>query len=191
VFRNRCKVAMAASGLCLLAAVLVVGFAGWTPGKARATSAPIENGWLGTGTAGATVGKATATSGREGKLISVVFVQQKASIENGSGGFTEFVVSGPVLKHHKTVGFGVVRCTFAASGQGPNQGLAECDGTFNFGPPFPGGSQITIQGLSSPATHWFNAITGGTGRYAHARGEVDSRNIGTTNKIGLIFHVTT
>src|SRR4051794_36319248 len=72
VFRNRCKVAMAASGLCLLTALVVVGLVGWTPGKARATSAPIENGWLGTGTPGATVGKANATSAREGKLISVV-----------------------------------------------------------------------------------------------------------------------
>jgi hypothetical protein len=188
MLKKRWILILGGGALCLLGIAALVAS---TLGTASASTRPLHNGWLGSGTSTATLnGQLANTTGGHGKEVRVVFVQQSVLVNTTSNGFTQFVVSGPVIRRSKTVGFGVVRCAVAAPAPAPNQGLAECDGTFNLGSPFPAGSQITIQGLSSPATHWFNAITGGTGHFSEARGVVESQNIGTTNKISLDFRVT-
>jgi hypothetical protein len=148
----------------------------------------IRSGWLGTGRSAANSAERTASSAvKADKTIRTIFVQENFLLNSVRDGFAEFVVSGPLYNPAETrrVGFGIVRCAVAV----PDEGLAECDGTFNLGRPFPRGAQITIQGLSSPATHWFNAITGGTGKYREVDGQVEARNIGTTNKVETIFHL--
>ena len=144
----------------------------------------LGGGWLGHASSARASAGPAQLSGRSDGELRLVFVQSQV-LTNSPGGFDDFAVSGPVRRQGTTVGFGIVRCAIAA----PDQGLGDCSGTFNLGGSFPHGGQITIHGMTSSATHWFNAITGGTGRFAHASGQVEARNIGTTNRIGLIFHL--
>ena len=147
----------------------------------------LENAWLGTEWSQTDIGATRSRNSEAEKVVRVVFVQESFVDGGDPEGLYQFKVSGRVYNASETkrVGFAGVHCTLIHS----KKGLAECEGTFNLGDDFPGGSQITIQGFSSPATHWFNAITGGTGRYREANGEAEARNIGTTNKVEVTFHI--
>ena len=183
--RNRWSF-VAVLAACLVSAAAIAAVASATSGSSR-TAARIPTGWLGTATHGVSAARHAGPSSVSGVTIRAVFVQPSFRLNAGDpGGFDEFAVSGPLRKHGVRVGFGIVRCAISA----PDQDLGDCSGVFNLGGRFPDGSQITIQGLTSPATDWFNAITGGTGRFANATGEVEAENIGTTNRIRLTFHVT-
>lgn len=167
--------------ICVVALViLVVGLA------TGATTRPnVRNGWLGTGDVKAARRVVQNQGGANEHTFRAVFVQEHFAINVHPDGFDEFVISGPVRNAAETrrIGFLAGHCTQA------DPQLFECELTANFGPPFPGGSSISIQGLSSAATHWFNAVTGGTGRFDEVSGEVEARNIGATNKIALVFHL--
>jgi hypothetical protein len=170
------------AAIALAAAVLTVG------GIASAASqgTQIRNGWLGTGSAGAArLVESPATPSSDEDAFRAIFVIEHVATNEHPSGFDEFVVSGPLMNVRETRRIGSLAgdCAFA------DPEIAECELTANLGRPFPQGSQITIQGLSSAATHWFNAITGGTGRFDTAAGQVEARNIGTTNKIALVFRL--
>jgi hypothetical protein len=170
------------AAIALTAAVAAA--AGIASAASRGTQ--LRNGWLGTGSAEAARSvQSTAVTSSDQDTIRAIFVIEHFATNEHPGGFDEFVVSGPLMNVRETrrIGFLAGDCAFA------DPEIAECELTANLGRPFPQGSQITIQGLSSAAPHWFNAITGGTGRFDTAAGEVEARNIGTTNKIALVFRL--
>jgi hypothetical protein len=146
----------------------------------------VRNGWLGTGnTAAGRSADSPAVSSADERRIRAIFVTEHFAINTNPDGFDEFVVSGPLMNVAETrrIGFLAGDCSLA------DPAISECELTANFGRPFPQGDSISIHGLSSPATHWFNAITGGTGRFDDAAGELEARNIGSTNKVALVFHL--
>jgi hypothetical protein len=165
--------------------ILVVGAALTSIAAPGNTRARLRSGWIGTGRAG--TGHRPVAAPKTDTRIHNIFVVKNVRFNSKPKGFDELAVSGPLWNPSETrkVGFGAVHCTFL----GLKSGLSECEGTFNLGAAFPGGNQITIQGMSSPATHWFNAITGGTGSFSNADGQVEVRNIAETNKIDQIFHI--
>jgi hypothetical protein len=143
----------------------------------------VRNGWLGTGNEGAARRPVQSLGAANEHVLRAVLVIRNFAFNTNPDGFDEFALSGPLFNaaHTRRIGFMAGHCTFAS----PE--ISECELTANFGAPFPRGSSISVQGLSSPATHWFNAITGGTGRYDDASGEVEARNVGSD--IALIFHL--
>jgi hypothetical protein len=148
----------------------------------------IHSGWLGTAAKqGQSLPKPRSSATAEhGVTIDTVFVTQAFRANTGdSGGFDEFAVSGPLRSEGHRVGFGIVRCAVTV----PAKGIADCTGVFNLGGQFPRGSQLTIQGMTSDATDWYNAITGGTGRFAEASGQLEAQNI-APNRIRVTFHIT-
>jgi hypothetical protein len=172
---------------CVVSAAVIAAVAS-AAGSGRAAMR-IDSGWLGTaakqGQSLATPGASTAS--KEGGItIHTVFVTQAFRANTGdSGGFDEFAVSGPLRSEGHRIGFGIVRCAVTV----PEQGIADCTGVFNLGGQFPNGSQLTIQGMTSDATDWYNAITGGTGRFAEASGQLEAQNI-APNRIRVTFHIT-
>ena len=172
--------------VCAAVALSIVGGTAVTSASAP-RSPQVKNAWLGTTGSETIRGATRASASQANKSLQLIFVQKNFTDSGDPQSFYQFEVSGPVYNANETkkVGFAGVHCTLVD----PKKGLAECEGTFNLGADFPGGNQITIQGFSSPATHWFNAITGGTGRYREADGEVEARNIGTTNKVEVTFHI--
>jgi hypothetical protein len=177
---SRWVLAVASISLCAVigAALSSVAASGSTPSRPR-------SGWLGTG--GAATARSTRRAPEADRRIHNILVVTNFRFNANPRGFDELAISGPLLNPSQTkrVGFGAVHCTFL----GLKSELSECEGTFNLGARFPRGNQITIQGLSSPATHWFNAITGGTGRFSGVEGQIEARNIAGTNKIRQIFHI--
>jgi hypothetical protein len=180
--RNRWSF-VAVLAACLVSAA-AVGAVASAAGSGRA-AAQIHSGWLGTATNRVHSLARPSSPATGGVTIRAVFVTQAFRANTGDpGGFDEFAVSGPLRSGGVRIGFGVVRCAISV----PAQGLGDCSGVFNLGGRFPNGSQITIQGLTSSATDWFNAVTGGTGRFANASGEVEAQNI-ATDRISLAFHI--
>jgi len=177
--------ASVASIAVLLVTLANLGAASTAPKQSR-----ILSGWLGTAQATAPVNSRQVDSSLSIDAKRHVILNVRSFLFNPAprDGFAEFALSGPLLhrKDSDRVGFLAGSCAVT----NPNKDfLGECELTANFGPSFPAGNQITIQGLSSNATHWFDAINGGTGRYAGAHGQVEARNIPGTSKIELIFYI--
>jgi hypothetical protein len=186
MFANRWRL-VAVLAACAVSAAVIVAVASAAGSGGRAAMR-IHSGWLGTAVKqGQSLAKPrSSTTAGNGVMIHTVFVTRAFRANTGdSGGFDEFAVSGPLRSAGHRIGFGIVRCAVTV----PAQGIADCTGVFNLGGQFPKGSQLTIQGMTSDATDWFNAITGGTGRFAEARGQLEAQNI-APNRIRVTFHIT-
>jgi hypothetical protein len=107
-------------------------------------------------------------------------------IDNGTPGFSEddqIVFSNDLYQDGKKVGEDGGTCTvtrIAASGAT----TLHCLGTNSL----PGG-QISVEGLAAPGEPFELAVTGGTGRYSKARGQVFGENTSdTTMSIRIVLH---
>jgi hypothetical protein len=125
-------------------------------------------------------GAASTSSGHaDGQTIRVtaVFTEFDPNIDVGAPGFSlgdEVVFAGNLLQNGKQVGRVGVVCTFVSTANA-DRVEAQCPATATL----PGG-QITIQGvIVNRALNWTLPITGGSGRYDRARGQVVSRDIST------------
>src|SRR4051812_22818234 len=84
-------------------------------------------------------------------------------------------------RHGTQVGHDGLACTMTD----PSVPEAACQGTFVL----PGG-QITVQFLNSPPSVKLGAITGGTGRYRTARGQIKIVEPATGNRGRITFSIT-
>ena len=136
-------------------------------------------------------GSASTSSGHADKTIRVVavFTEFDPNIDLGAPGFSlgdEVVFSGNLLRNGEQAGRVGVVCTFVST-QNADRVEAQCPATATL----PGG-QITIQGvIVNRALNWTLPITGGSGRYDRARGQVVSRDISTPTQpqVELTFHL--
>ena len=138
-------------------------------------------------------GAASTASGNSNKgqtiRVIAVFTEFDPNIDVGAPGFSlgdEVVFSGNLLQDGKQVGRVGVVCTFVST-QNADRVEAQCPATAIL----PGG-QITVQGvIINRALNWTLPITGGSGRYDRARGEVVSRDISTPTQpqVELTFHL--
>jgi hypothetical protein len=138
-------------------------------------------------------GAGSTASGRadKGQTIRVlaVFTEFDPNIDVGAPGFSlgdEVVFAGNLLQDGKQVGRVGVVCTFVSTANA-DRVEAQCPATAIL----PGG-QITIQGvIVNRALNWTLPITGGSGRYDRARGQVVSRDMSTPTQpqVELIFHL--
>jgi hypothetical protein len=124
--------------------------------------------------------------GHGGRVIELTTQQVNQDyVDLGTAGFStsdQFVFTNDLKRDGQTVGEDGGTCTvtrIAADGQT----TLHCLGTNSL----PGG-QISVQGLTSPGKPFVFAITGGTGRYSDARGEVFGENTSpTTMKIRIVL----
>jgi allene oxide cyclase-like protein len=117
-------------------------------------------------------GSASASSddANEGQSIRVIAVfKETAEIDNGAQGFSlgdEVVFSGTLRQSGERVGHTAVVCTFTSAAH-PKNVAAQCPATADL----PGG-QITLQGLVFNRDLRVLPITGGSGQYQGADGEM-------------------
>jgi hypothetical protein len=109
--------------------------------------------------------------------VTAVFTEFDGNIDVGAPGFSlgdQVVFAGNLVRNGKQVGRVGVVCTFVST-QNPDKVEAQCPATATL----PGG-QITIQGvIVNRALNWTLPITGGSGQYDRARGQVVSRDVST------------
>ena len=121
--------------------------------------------------------------------VVAVFTEFDPNIDVGAAGFSlgdEVVFAGNLLQDGKQVGRVGVVCTFVSTANA-DRVEAQCPATATL----PGG-QITIQGvIVNRSLNWTLPITGGSGRYDRARGQVVSRDVSTPTQpqIELTFHL--
>jgi hypothetical protein len=131
----------------------------------------------------------TASDKQQTIRVTAVFTEFDPNIDVGAPGFSlgdEVVFSGNLLQDGKQVGRVGVVCTFVSTANA-DRVEAQCPATAIL----PGG-QITVQGvIVNRALNWTLPITGGSGRYDRARGEVVSRDISTPTQpqVELTFHL--
>lgn len=108
-----------------------------------------------------------------------------ASIDQPPSGASlgdEFVFNVPTTRHGHRVGAGVGNCVaISLAGNGTD----ECETTFTFN-----GGTVQVDGLfhlGGPGTRSTFAVTGGTGFFRNARGEVT--NVVGTNANTAVFHL--
>jgi hypothetical protein len=125
-------------------------------------------------------GSASTASGHADKKtirVTAVFTEFDPNIDVGAPGFSlgdEVVFSGNLLQDGKQVGRIGVVCTFVSTANA-DRVEAQCPATAIL----PGG-QITIQGvIVNRSLNFTLPITGGSGRYDRARGQVVSRDVST------------
>ena len=138
-------------------------------------------------------GSASTSSGHADKQQTIrvlaVFTEFDPNIDLGAPGLSlgdEVVFSGNLLQHGKQVGRVGVVCTFVST-QNAARVEAQCPGTATL----PGG-QITIQGvIVNRALNFTLPITGGSGQYDRARGQMVSRDVSTPTQpqVELTFHL--
>jgi hypothetical protein len=137
-------------------------------------------------------GAASTASGHADKQtirVLAVFTEFDPNIDVGAPGFSlgdMVVFSGDLRRDGKPVGRVGVVCTFVST-RNTERVEAQCPGTAIL----PGG-QITIQGtIVNRALNFTLPITGGSGRYARARGQVVSRDLSTPTQpqVELTFHL--
>jgi hypothetical protein len=138
-------------------------------------------------------GAASTSSGHADKQqtirVTAVFTEFDPNIDLGAPGFSlgdEVVFSGNLLQDGKQVGRVGVVCTFVSTANA-DRVEAQCPATAIL----PGG-QITVQGvIVNRALNWTLPITGGSGRYQGAEGQVVSRDISTPTQpqVELTFHL--
>jgi hypothetical protein len=134
---------------------------------------------------------AASTSGHSDETIRVVavFTEFDANIDVGAPGFSlgdEVVFSGNLLRNGQPVGRVGVVCSFVSTADAARV-EAQCPTTSIL----PGG-QITTQGtIVNRSLNFTLPITGGSGRYQGAGGQVVSRDISTPTQpqVELTFHL--
>ena len=118
-----------------------------------------------------------------------MFTEFEPNIDLGAPGLSlgdEVVLSGNLLQHGQQVGRVGVVCTFV-SVQNANRVEAQCLGTATL----PGG-QITVQGvIVNRSLNFTLPITGGSGRYDQAQGQLVARDMSTATQpqIELTFQL--
>jgi hypothetical protein len=127
-------------------------------------------------------GSASEASGDgHGQTIRVTAVfKEIGEIDLGAPGFSlgdEVVFSGYLRQAGQRVGRVGVICTFTSAAN-PNSVQAQCPATAEL----PGG-QITLQGLVTNRDLKVLSITGGSGRYAGAEGQMHARFLSQTKAI--------
>jgi hypothetical protein len=109
--------------------------------------------------------------------VTAVFTEFDPNIDVGAPGLSlgdEVVFSGDLLRDGQRVGRIGVVCTFVST-QNAARVEAQCPATATL----PGG-QIPVQGvIVNRALNFTLPITGGSGRYDRARGQVVSRDVST------------
>jgi hypothetical protein len=122
----------------------------------------------------------TSSSGGDGQQtirVLAVFTEFDANIDVGAPGFSlgdEVAFSGNLLRHGEQIGRVGVVCTFVST-QNADRVEAQCPGTAIL----PGG-QITVQGvIVNRSLNFTLPITGGSGRYDRAQGQLVSRDVST------------
>jgi hypothetical protein len=126
-------------------------------------------------------GSASTSSGGHDRQRTIrvlaAFTEFDASIDVGAPGLSlgdEVVFSGDLLRHGVRVGRVAVACTFVST-QNADRVEAQCPGTAIL----PGG-QIAVQGtIVNRALNFTLPITGGSGRYDEAQGQMISRDVST------------
>ena len=136
-------------------------------------------------------GSASTSSGHADKTIRVtaVFTEFDPNIDLGAPGFSlgdEVVFSGNLLQNGKQVGRIGVVCTFVSTANA-DRVEAQCPTTSIL----PGG-QITTQGtIVNRSLNFTLPITGGSGQFQGAGGQVVSRDVSTPTQpqVELTFHL--
>jgi hypothetical protein len=138
-------------------------------------------------------GAASTSSGSAGKQqtirVTAVFTEFDPAIDVGAPGFSlgdEVVFAGNLLRDGRQVGRVGVVCTFVSTAN-PDRVEAQCPATAIL----PGG-QIAIQGvIVNRSLNFTLPITGGSGVYDRARGQVVSRDVSTPTQpqVELTFHL--
>jgi hypothetical protein len=120
---------------------------------------------------------ATSTSSGQTIRVTAVFTEFDPNIDVGAPGFSlgdEVVFSGKLLRNGQQVGRIGVVCTFVSTANA-DRVEAQCPTTSIL----PGG-QITTQGtIVNRSLNFTLPITGGSGRYQGAGGQVVSRDVST------------
>jgi hypothetical protein len=135
-------------------------------------------------------GAASGTSSQDdggGQVIRLTTKQvHQGFVDHGAPGFSvddAFVFSNDLYRNGEKVGEDGGTCTvtrIASSGAT----TLHCLGTNSL----PGG-QISVQGLAAPGEPFELAVTGGTGRYSKARGQVFGENTSPTEmSIRIVLH---
>ena len=126
-------------------------------------------------------GSASASSASHGQTLRVTAVfNEIAQIDLGDPGFSlgdEVVFSGVLRQGGQRVGRVGVVCTFTSAAN-PNSVQAQCPATADLA-----GGQITLQGLVTNRDLKVLSITGGSGRYAGATGQMHARFVTQTKAI--------
>ena len=132
-------------------------------------------------TAGAMAATAASDDGSHedgGQVIRLTTKQvHQGFVDHGASGFStddQFVFSNDLYRNGEKVGEDGGTCTVTRIADSGATTL-HCLGTNSL----PGG-QISVQGLAAPQEPFELAITGGTGRYRNARGQVFGENISPT-----------
>jgi hypothetical protein len=129
------------------------------------------------------------TDNRRTIRVTAVFTEVAPNIDVGASGFSlgdVVVFSGNLLRGGEQVGRVGVVCTFVSTAN-QERVEAQCPTTAIL----PGG-QITTQGtIVNRSLNFTLAITGGSGRYQGAGGQVVSRDISTPTQpqVELTFHL--
>lgn len=134
-------------------------------------------------------GAASDTSSQDdggGQVIRLTTKQvHQGFVDHGAPGFSvddAFVFSNDLYKNGEKVGEDGGTCTVTRIASGA--ATLHCLGTNSL----PGG-QISVQGLAAPGEPFELAITGGTGRYRKARGQVFGENTSPTEmSIRIVLH---
>lgn len=138
------------------------------------------------GTAAGAASNQSSENDGEGRVIQLTTKQvHQGYLDHGAPGFSvddEFVFSNDLYRDGEKVGKDAGSCTVARIETGGAATL-HCAGTNSL----PGG-QISVQGLAAPGEPFELSITGGTGRYRNARGQVFGENTSPTEmRIKLIL----
>jgi hypothetical protein len=132
---------------------------------------------------------AGSTGGGQTIRVTAAFTEFDANIDVGAPGFSlgdEVVFSGNLLRNGEQVGRIGVVCTFVSTANAARV-EAQCPTTSIL----PGG-QITTQGtIINRSLNFTLPITGGSGRYLGASGQVVSRDVSTPTQpqVELTFHL--
>jgi hypothetical protein len=122
-------------------------------------------------------------SGDRDHTIRVVSTAtEQEFVDLGAKGFSlgdEFIFSANLHQHGKEVGHDGVVCTFTSA----DREEAECVATAWFS-----GGQITVQGLVAGESEFVLPVTGGSGKYEGAEGEIHIKEVSETKEI-LTFHI--
>jgi Allene oxide cyclase barrel like domain len=128
----------------------------------------------------------TSSVATDPQTIHVVAVfKESAEIDNGAPGFSlgdDVVFSGALRQGGEWVGRLGVVCTFTSVAN-PDRVEAQCPGTARLQ-----GGQITVQGLVINRQLKVLPITGGSGQYEGASGEMDATILSET-RAALTFHL--
>jgi allene oxide cyclase-like protein len=144
---------------------------------------------LGSSSQGAAATASGPADKRQTIRVTAVFTEFDANIDVGAPGFSlgdMVVFSGNLLRDGEQVGRVGVVCTFVSAANAARV-EAQCPTTATL----PGG-QVTTQGtIVNRSLNFTLAITGGSGRYQGAGGQVVSRDVSTPTQpqVELTFHL--